>query len=328
MLQSKKNNSKPLWIGLKLLIAAAALWFIYKRVFEKENTGDWWAGAGLALREKNHLWWFLGIILLMFLNWSLEAIKWKLVMRRLENISFWRSLEAIFSGITISFFTPNRIGEYAGRVFLLEKADRIEATLVTVLENFSQLIITLVLGSLACLAYLYLYSSMPVYLESAIAVLLLALSLAVLLFYFNISLLESICKKLKLPLSWNHYFTVFTFYSNKELFRLLLLAFLRYLVFSFQFFILLRIFGLALPYSTAMILIGASYLVMSMVPTFALTELGVRGAVATFFFSAVTGNLPGVINASFCLWLVNLALPAIAGIFFVFQFKFGRRTND
>ncbi len=327
MLQSKKKKSITLWLGLKLLIALAALWFIYKRVVEKENTEQWWQGAGDVIRDENNVWWFVVIVLLMFLNWSIEAIKWKLVMKRLEVIGFWRSLEAIFSGITISFFTPNRIGEYAGRVFHLEKADRIEATLATVLENFSQLIITLIFGSIASIAFLYLYSDLPVYVESAIAVLLLSLAIATLLFFFNISVLESLCKKLRLPQSWNHYFAVFSFYSNKELFHLLSLACLRYLIFSGQFFILLRIFGVDLSYPVSMMFISSTYLVMSVVPTFALTELGVRGAVATFFFSTATGNLPGVINASFCLWLVNLAFPALVGIFFVFEFRFGNRSK-
>lgn len=327
MLQSKKNKSKPLWIALKLLIAAAALGFIYVRVIEKENANDWWTGAGKSLRDADHIGWFLLVLILMFLNWSIEALKWKMIMKKLETISFWRSLEAIFSGITISFFTPNRIGEYAGRVFHLEKADRIEATLLTVLENFSQLIVTLVFGALASVVYMELYSAIPPHFENAIIVLLMAIAVVALLIFFNASLLETVFRKLKLPDNWKNYLKVFSIYSNSDLLKVLMLAMLRYIIFSGQFYILLWIFGVELSYTAAMILIAVTYLVMSVVPTFALTELGVRGAVATFFFSAVTGNLPGVINASFSLWLVNLAAPALLGIFFVFEFKFARRKG-
>ncbi len=325
MLQSKKNKSNPLWIGLKLLIAVLAFWFIYKRVFVKENTEDWWVGAGMTLREGDNFWWFILVMLMMFINWSIEAVKWQFVMRRLESISFLRSLEAVFSGITISFFTPNRIGEYAGRVFLLREANRIEATFVTVLETFSQLIITLIFGSLASIIYLQLYSTIPEYLENAIIVLLLTVTAGSLLFFFNIALTQSLFRKLRFSENWNRYLKVFSSFPNKDLWRLLLLSLFRYLVFSGQFYILLKLFGVELTYPTALMLIAVTYLVMSVVPTFALTELGVRGAIATFFFSQATGNLQGVINASFCLWLLNLALPALLGIFFVFEFKFGRR---
>lgn len=325
MLQSKKNNSKALWIGLKLLIAFVALWFIYKRVVEKENTEDWWQEARIVISSGANIYCFLLVFLLMLMNWAVEAIKWRSVIQRLESITFWRALEAVFSGITISLFTPNRIGEYAGRVFHLETADRIEATLVTVLENFSQLVITLVFGSVATIFYLHLYSDIPAYLENALMTLALMVASSSLLFYYNVSLVEVIVRKFRKSGPWDKYFAVFSSFSNSQLTKLLALASIRYLIFSYQFYILLLLFGVAVPYLTAMVLIAVTYLLMSIVPTFALTELGVRGAIATFFFVNVTGNLQGVINASFSLWLINLAIPALLGVFFVFEFKFVRR---
>ncbi len=324
MIQRNKNNFNPFWFAVKLLIAAAALWFIYKRVFERENATSWWDGAGSVLLEKDLAPWFILVFVLMLLNWSLEAMKWKIVIHRMENIGFLRSLEAIFSGITVSFFTPNRIGEYAGRVFHLEKADRIEATLATVIENFSQLIITILSGSFAILFVMYRYSSLPPYLENSILILLFSIVFICLLFYFNITLLETLFRRSGFPETMNHYFRIFSLYPKSTLAGILLLALIRYLVFSTQFFILLRLFGLDTSYTISMILIAATYLVMSVVPTFALTELGVRGAVATYFFGFVTLDLTAVLNASFCLWLINLAIPALIGIFFVFQFKLGR----
>ena len=59
---------------------------------------------------------------MMFLNWFLESLKWRFLISKIEKISINRSIRAIFSGITISTFTPNRIGEYGGRVFCLEKS--------------------------------------------------------------------------------------------------------------------------------------------------------------------------------------------------------------
>ena len=61
------------------------------------------------------------VVLMMFINWMLESLKWKFMIRKIEAISFFTSFRAIFSGITVSSFTPNRIGEYGGRVFCLEK---------------------------------------------------------------------------------------------------------------------------------------------------------------------------------------------------------------
>lgn len=206
-------------------------------------------------------------------------------MRKIETLSFGRSLEAVFSGLTVSFFTPNRVGEYAGRVFHLSKADRIEATLITVIENYSQLLVTLVTGSLGTIVYLKLFVNIPAYLWTGVSILLVLFSLACLLLFLNVSILETVFRKLRLPVSWDHYLRVFSFYSTRELLTVLGMAWLRYLIFSTQFYLLLQIFGVDLPVPLSFLLIAMTYYVMAVVPTIAWMEIGVRGTIATYFFT-------------------------------------------
>lgn len=58
---------------------------------------------------------------------------------------------------------------------------------------------------------------------------------------------------------------------------------------------------------------------MAVIPTLALTEIGVRGSVALFFLGLVSTNSIGIVTATFTLWIINLALPALIGSFFVFS---------
>ena len=92
---------------------------------------------------KGHYSILIVIVLMMFLNWFLEALKWQFLIKKIEEISFSRSVRAVFSGITVSAFTPNRVGEYGGRVFCLEKADRIQAVFITIIGSMAQLITTI-----------------------------------------------------------------------------------------------------------------------------------------------------------------------------------------
>ena len=94
------------------------------------------------------------VMVLMLVNWALEAQKWRLLVMKYENISFWTAYEAIFTGVTISIFTPNRIGEYAGRIFHLENADLIKASLASVIGSIAQLMATFIFGILGLL-YIY-----------------------------------------------------------------------------------------------------------------------------------------------------------------------------
>ena len=59
----------------------------------------------------------------------------------------------------------------------------------------------------------------------------------------------------------------------------------------------------------------------------ALTELGVRGALAAWVFQPVTEQVSGVLLATSALWVINLVLPALIGLLFVFDFKFVKKRT-
>src|SRR5262249_6990083 len=61
-------------------------------------------------------WKCWAVAVMMLLNWGLEACKWRLLLWPLEKISFGRSFKAILAGVALALNTPNRIGEYGGRV--------------------------------------------------------------------------------------------------------------------------------------------------------------------------------------------------------------------
>jgi uncharacterized membrane protein YbhN (UPF0104 family) len=94
------------------------------------------------------------VVLLMVVNWMLEALKWQKLISKIEKVSLLQSVVAVLTGVTISSFTPNRVGEYFGRAFILKKASHIEGILITILGSMSQLLITILTGSLAFLLFL------------------------------------------------------------------------------------------------------------------------------------------------------------------------------
>ena len=52
----------------------------------------------------------------MLVNWSLEAYKWGALVDRFQSLSFSKKLISVLMGLSIGFLTPNRIGDYAGRL--------------------------------------------------------------------------------------------------------------------------------------------------------------------------------------------------------------------
>jgi len=99
------------------------------------------------------------------------------------------------------------------------------------------------------------------------------------------------------------------------------LSILKYLIFSFQYYLLLRFFGSPINYFQAFIGISLSYLVSSGIPSITITELGIRGSVSMFFLGIYTDNQSAILAASSWLWIVNVAIPAFFGATVLFLRK-------
>jgi hypothetical protein len=261
---------------------------------------------------------FLLVVLfvLMIANWSLEALKWKLAISVLEPVSFFTAFKATFSGISFSVSLPYRVGEYLGRMLYLQDANRIKAIPVTVVASLSQLLITIVAGFFS---YLYLlphldalqlFSGTPfVFFGIGIVILLVLLSFL----YFKVGSLSGYLA-IKIPVKWISQWTEGLAYFNRpHLLRLLLLSGFRYLIFLLQYACAFALFNVSLPPFELMASVGFCFLVLSIVPNFAIAELGIRGLVSLWIVGLFSVNKTGILLATLTIWLVNLILPAIAG---------------
>lgn len=323
-------SKKTLGFLLKITIVVFALYFLYQQLTSKKAIeGFDIAFIKQTILENQSL--VVLVFLMMFFNWIVEAIKWKFLIAKIEKVSILTSLRAVFSGITVSVFTPNRIGEYGGRVFCLEKADRMQGVLITVLGSMAQLLTTIFFGSMGILFlnnYIpelqELYQEME-YTFPLMLFMLLLLNILLLLLFHNISVISNLMDKYGWLSKYKKYKEVFTFYNTQELAFVFLFSIIRYAIFTTQFFILLNLFGVDISYFDSIILTMVMLFIISIIPTIAISEIGIRGSVSVYLFGLVSANTLGILSATFVLWVINLLLPAIIGAFFVFTLKFFRK---
>jgi uncharacterized membrane protein YbhN (UPF0104 family) len=338
MVRTKIRKTYNLLIQVTIL--ALTFLFIYQQVFEETDiwrvlqaVRESWSSAGFA----NML---VLVLILMLVNWGIESVKWKYLIGKIENIGFFKSFYAVLTGVAVSSFTPNRVGEYFGRVFVLDRASRLEGTLITILGSMSQLLVPVITGSAALLIFIPFWpgpqSFINGYLFYIVVAVVVLFNLITIGLFLNVSFLTNLKEKLlKMQLKkLRRFFRVFAFYHSRELLSILGLSFARYLVFATQFYLLLRLFSVDVPYPEALMLISLVYFVMAVIPTVFITELGIRGSVSLYFFGIYfsgSGITPETINfgvfaASTLLWVINVGLPALIGSLFVFRLKFFRRT--
>lgn len=313
--------------------------FIYHQVFQKTDLPGLLRTMEEDLLKPEFQAGLLLVIFMMFVNWGLEAYKWKYLIGKVEKISFFKAFQAVLTGISISSFIPNRVGEFFGRVYILKTASRIESILITVVGSMSQLLITVLAGSIALLIFVPQYLSgagfSHGYLYYTLIALVAALDFLLLALFFKLSFLTTLKERiLQNGLKrFRKFFRVFAFYHNREIGTVILLSFGRYLVFSTQFYLLLFMFDVRVPYFNALVLIALIYFIMAIIPTIALTELGIRGSVALYIFGLYFGQFLhiaekyniGIFAASTLLWMINLGIPALFGTIFVFRLQFFRK---
>jgi hypothetical protein len=118
---------------------------IYQQIQRQTDVHQSWQAIQSAITGEQS-WKFFLVIVLMFLNWGLEARKWQVLVSSIQQVSFFRAFRAIFSGQAVAFNTINRMGESAGRAIFLDEGNRIRGIILSIVGSMSQLLITFLIG--------------------------------------------------------------------------------------------------------------------------------------------------------------------------------------
>lgn len=254
--------------------------------------------------------------LLVLLNWGIEALKWRRLIARVQEVSFGRAFLATLAGTSIGLITPNRTGEFVGRVLFLKPSARFSAGFATALGSIAQFVVTVVAGGIALVLLMSVDGSVP-WSAGWYSVVLVSLATIVAVGALVLYLFPALLRHLLLLLPFMQRFraasAVLDGYAKNELLMVLGLSALRYLVFTSQFVLLCMAFGIGVPPAMSFLVIPVVYLVSSLVPTVLLTELGVRGSAAVAFFEPLGGDPVAVLLATTMVWSINLVLPAMVG---------------
>lgn len=260
----------------------------------------------------------------MSINWGLETIKWKVMMKPLENIPYYIALKGVLAGCSVTMLTPNRVGEYGGRILFVAKKNRIQAISVSILSGLSQLTITVLIG---CMGMFFLKFTLNENQQLKIMTNNLMIGVSVTICIFLLVLFFYIRSFVKILKKWSifdkiiKHISTITLYSKKELLRILFLSLLRYMVFILQYVFILRVMHVLIDPLMCVGLISTFYLILALAPTIGLIELPVRATAAGMILGMFSQNMLGIQAAVYLIWLINLVIPAILGSFFVFKNK-------
>ena len=98
--RSKYNNYISL--AIKTLIILCAFGYIYKQIFYKSDFTIVSEQFQKTIRSPHDSILLILVVIMMFLNWSLETYKWQLLISKIEKISFFKALQGVLAGVTVS----------------------------------------------------------------------------------------------------------------------------------------------------------------------------------------------------------------------------------
>ena len=307
---------------------------IYRQVQQQKDLPGTWQKL-LDSFTGVQSWKVILVIVLMFCNWGLETRKWQLLIKGIQTISFGRAFRAIFSGQAFAINTLNNVGEYVGRVLYLKEGNRLRAIAVTVVGSISQIIVTLVMG-LSGLLYMKIYLLNSEHLLKDLSVfwldgLIFALSsgtVALIMLYYGLSWVTKTVEKIPFVAKYAFYIQKVEDFHWKELTRILVLSFVRYVVFVVQYLLLLQVFEVEANWVPLAWLVCVMFLVLAIVPSIALAELGLRGKVSIILLGLVSVNTIGIIATATAIWFINRVVPALAGSLFILGIKLFKKVPE
>ncbi len=288
---------------VKLLIVVGAFYFIYNQLASNDKL-DW--DKFEALVKKNAT--FLGILFLLSFsvaNRFLEILKWQNLVVTIKSITIGESTKQVLGALTAGIFTPNGLGEYAGKALYYDKSKTKQIIFLNLICNGIQMILTIIFGTIGLFVIGFWKWSLGIFVFTIFLILLSILSKKITVKGYSIEkLFFKINEIPQLILRKNNY-----------------LAVCRYLVFSHQYYFLFLAFDVDLPYLTMMSTIAAVYFLASSLPSFQFLDFAVKGSIAVFFFGKLGVNEWIVIFISTLMWFLNVVLPVVIGSYFVLKFK-------
>lgn len=290
---------------LRIVKAAFVLLLVYVIYYQltKANAFD---GHSIVLNEPIGL--LLGF-LLMPLNWTLEGLKWRSIIQKFQKrVGLRRLLFSLFTGISTSLFTPNRAGNFVGRMIWFGSGVRVQISVLSIYGNVAQWLSTVIFGVIGIgLGTFFVFPEI-----NTLYLILSGLAIvSVLVLYLLPHWMPRLLARFVFKRSMNHAARILEQHHGLK-WELLLLSLARHFVFSMQFALIMYAFG----FEFNMDLIYAvwiTYFIMTLVPSPLFGKLLLRESAALLVIGTLSENSTVILLSSVIVWFINLTIPALMG---------------
>ncbi|GGA78784.1 hypothetical protein GCM10008015_19410 [Flavobacterium palustre] len=309
MISIPHKTKQFLILLIKVLIVVGAFYFIYNQLANNDKLD--WQKFIVLFRKNQSISGILFLLLLSVLNRYFEILKWQNLVQHIHKITVSESTKQVLAALTAGLFTPNGVGEYAGKALFFKKTETKKVIFLNLICNGIQMVVTIIFG---IFGLLYFNTQFHIITSKTVLILFGICFLLFVIVFFSKKIdikgysIEKLIQKInEIPKNIHQ--------------RNIVLGICRYLVFSHQYYFLFLAFDVDLPYFTLMAAIASVYFLASSLPTFQFLDFAVKGSVAIYFFGILGVNEWIVVFISTLMWFLNVVIPVVIGSYYVLNFK-------
>jgi len=306
---------------LKAMIFGLVAYIIYRHIILRANFEELYLSFISSISTSKPIFLIIAI-LLMPLNWFLESLKWRKLMLSAGPISKLLAYKTIFSGISLGIITPQRLGEYGGRLLTIPAEKNWLSILSTLAGSISQNIVTLGLGIIG-LSLLSMHTQIlnNLLLFPILIAIIVFLSAGIYLF-LNVDFVAAILSKLQVKkyfLKFQKQYHEFRLIPRAHLAQVLFLSLLRYMIYSSQYMLLIYFLGWNIEWNIMLAGISTIFLIQSGIPIPPFLGVLARGEIGIVIWSLFEVNELSILTLTFLIWILNLVVPALLGLIVIFN---------
>ncbi|MEZ4987536.1 MAG: lysylphosphatidylglycerol synthase domain-containing protein [Saprospiraceae bacterium] len=313
-----QKRAVRVWVrrAVGVLLLLGMVW----QVWRQQDLPQWWVRFVEALHQPGHVGMLVVGVLLMPLNWWLEAAKWRVLMWHRYRPSWGDTVQAVLAGISVSLLTPNRVGEYGGRALVVPAEQLVTVVATSVLGSLCQWVVFVGLGWPALMHRLGQWGQWGGFF-TGLAMVSVPLMLVVVLLFGRHFLDMAMRWRWLNGKRWWRWLRikalVLTRLRRRQLWVALALAGGRYGVYALQYLLFLWFFNASMELWEGLSGIFAIYLIQAGLPLPPGLGVLTRSELALWMWGKTLVTPAGVLAATFGLYVLNLVLPALPGAWLI-----------
>lgn len=302
---------------LKILVGIGLVLYLIQKISIKE--------IFVSLKSINLIYFSFAVVLAV-LNVFFQFIRWKTLLRNefsnLNDSSIFRSLLIGFSAGT---FTPARSGEYFLRKLPLKEISLSSTITLTFIDKMMLLINVIFWGALVSFGMMIFYYQVDFYVTASLFIIFITFFTALFLTIYSkrfYNYLKEIKNRLNIKIEFvKKLVEPLSDLNNQLISKLIFFAFLNYLIIVLQFALIVISFDNEFNFSLLVIATIMVYFSKTLIPSITLGEIGIRESAAIYFFGIFGCSEAIAFNSSMMLFFLNLLLPSLTGLYFLFRLK-------